>query len=195
VLRLFLAVDIPEGVRNDLDSSVEPLRALLPEARWAHPEGWHVTVKFLGGVRPRLVEWVEREAESAAGAAAIFRSSLTGVGAFPSARRARVLWAGLDDGAGVLASLATALDEAMEREFAKEKRVFTPHLTLARMAGPAPIPPKLLEARLPAATFAIDRLVLYRSHLGRPSARYEPLAEFPFPGRYPGVLAPEQVFE
>jgi 2'-5' RNA ligase len=100
-----------------------------------------------------------------------------GLGAFPSGRKARVLWAGLDDGDGRLERLAAALDEALAREFAPEKRAFTPHLTVARFDPPVGLAP--LEVAFASEPFEIDRIVLLRSHLRRPAPVYEPLGIYP----------------
>jgi 2'-5' RNA ligase len=120
-----------------------------------------------------------REAATAAGPVP---TRLAGLGAFPNARRARVLWAGLDDADGRLVRLASSLDEALRREFAPEKRAFTPHLTLARFE-----PPSVLGDLDPAIQlgepFVVERIVLYRSHLRRPAPRYESLGQFPLEGR------------
>jgi 2'-5' RNA ligase len=134
-------------------------------------------VKFLGSTWPRLVEWVRESVGAAASASEPHETRLNELGAFPSPRRARVLWAGLDDPGRAMASIAAALDEVLRREFTPETRAFTPHLTLARFD-----PPVALEALddLPLASepFPVDRLVLFRSHLRRPAPVYEPLATF-----------------
>ncbi len=178
-IRLFLAVDVPEEVRDALASSVAPLRDAVPGARWAPPENWHVTLKFLGGVYPRLVGWVREQAGEAAGESAPFLSALGALGAFPSAGRARVLWVGLDDPAGRLAALAEALDRRLEREFPPERRPFSAHLTVARMRQQVALDESVLQTLVPSEPFEIRELVVYRSHLGRPHARYEALERFP----------------
>jgi 2'-5' RNA ligase len=111
-----------------------------------------------------------------AGRHAPFPTRVEGLGAFPSRDKARVLWAGLDDGDGRLERLASALDEALSREFAPEKRAFTPHLTVARFDPPAPL--DRLEVAFESEAFEIDRIVLFRSHLRRPAPVYEPIGTF-----------------
>jgi 2'-5' RNA ligase len=107
--------------------------------------------------------------------------SLTGLGAFPSARRARVLWVGLDDPAGLLSGLASDLDGALEPlGYRVEARPFTPHLTLARFKVPARLEgllPELASSRL--SPWLVDHVELFRSHLHPRGARYESLARFP----------------
>ena len=181
-LRLFVAVDVPDDIRAEVAGALTPLRERIPEARWPPERNWHVTVKFLGRTWPRLVEWVTEAVGDVASAAAPFRTSVAGLGAFPSLRRARVVWAGLDDAGGALASLAAALDEALADEFAPEARTFSPHLTVARLKTPAPLgelPP------LAGRPFDVDRIVLYRSRLQRPAPVYEALGEFRLVGGPP----------
>ncbi len=176
-LRLFVAVDVPESVREMLAGAVASWRERYPRARWVPPENWHLTLKFLGSTWPRLVEWVKESVAQVARSSAPFESRLDGLGAFRSPRQARVLWAGLEDRDGKLGAIAGALDEALAREFKRESRPFTAHLTVARFEPPVPLE-GVAEAKVRSEPFPVDRLVLYRSHLQRPAPRYEPLAEF-----------------
>ena len=179
-LRLFAAVEIPEKVRGALAEAVAPVRERFPKARWVPLQNQHVTVKFLGSTWPRLAEWVPETISGVAGRQEPFTTRVEGLGAFPKARTARVLWAGLGDAAGRLERLAADLDEALTREFAPEKRAFTPHLTLARFDPPVGIAP--LEVVFESQPFEIDRIVLFRSHLRRPAPVYEPIGMFPLTG-------------
>jgi 2'-5' RNA ligase len=184
-LRLFVAIEIPERVRRAVESSAAPWRERFPRARWVPLDNQHVTVKFLGTTWPRLVEWVHESVGVAAAGSAPFESRATGLGAFPSPGRARVLWAGLDDAAGSMAVFASALDEALRREFQPEKRAFTPHLTIARFDPPVQLE-GLAGARVEGDAFLVDRVVLYRSHLRRPAPVYEALSAFPLGARDAG---------
>ena len=179
-LRLFVAFEVPEDVRASLAGAVAPVRERYPKARWVPTQNQHVTVKFLGATYPRLVEWVTETAARVAGDHPSFATRVEGLGAFPSARRARVLWAGLDDGGQRLERLAASLDEALGREFRPEKRAFTPHLTVARFDPPVGLEPA--DVSYESEPFEIDRIVLFRSHLRRPAPIYEPLATFALGG-------------
>ena len=179
-LRLFVAFEVPEAVRAELARVVEPIRDRFPKARWVPVENQHVTVKFLGSTYPRLVEWVTSTVEEIAASHAPFQTRVTGLGAFPNARRARVLWAGLDDPGSRSAAIAGGLDDALAREFKVEKREFTPHLTVARFDPPVALDPG--EILFESEPFTVDRVVLFRSHLRRPAPVYEPVAMFPLEG-------------
>jgi len=179
-LRLFVAVEVPEDARAGLAEAVAPLREQFPKARWVPSQNQHVTVKFLGSTYPRLVEWVSETVSGVADRHEPFTTRVEGLGAFPNGRKARVLWAGLLDAEGRLERLAAGLDEALTREFAPEKRAFTPHLTVARFDPPVGVEP--LEIEFESAPFEIERIVLFRSHIRRPAPVYEPIGTFPLAG-------------
>jgi 2'-5' RNA ligase len=180
-LRLFVAFDVPPEVRDAAEASVGPWRERFPRAKWVPKQNQHVTLKFLGSTWPRLVPWVHGTVAAVAQAHAPVPTRVLGLGAFPNARRARVLWIGLDDTARGLARIAAALDESLSREFAPEKRGFTPHLTVARFDPPVELE-GLEDADPVSEAFEIDRIVLYRSHLRRPAPVYEELGTFALGG-------------
>jgi RNA 2',3'-cyclic 3'-phosphodiesterase len=189
-LRLFVAVDVPAGLLEALNDSLAPLRARteVTSARWTTPANQHVTLKFLGWVDADAVNSVTATLVSVASSHEPSTITLAGLGAFPSERRARVLWAGLDDPAGLLSALASDLEAALvPLGFKAEKRGFTPHLTLGRFKPPASIAGVLSEEQGAApARFDVDHLVLYRSHLHPKGASYEVLATIPLGARSRG---------
>jgi RNA 2',3'-cyclic 3'-phosphodiesterase len=179
-LRLFVAIEIPDEVRGLVETAVAPVRAAHPRARWVPRQNQHATLKFLGPTWPRLLEWVRESIGEVASSFEPFETRVEDLGAFPNQRRARVMWAGLDDGAGRMAALAQTLERALAREFAAEKRAFTPHLTVARCDPPEPVGDLPPDVR--SDPFPVDRLVLFRSYLRRPAPVYEPFATFALGG-------------
>jgi 2'-5' RNA ligase len=179
-LRLFVAVDVPEPVKDDLARAMAPFHDRIPGARWTKLSSWHVTLKFLGWVWPRMESTV-RDAVVAVAASAgpAFDARLTAIGVFPSPSRARVVWAGLsDDPEGRFAAIAKLLDDALEEHFDPEEREHTPHLTLARLVPPRRLDefaPGLVGTNISSGTFPVAELVLYRSHLSPKGATYERL--------------------
>jgi len=131
-MRLFIAINLPAEVREALWETAAPLRAARYPIRWVASEAIHLTLKFLGEVE------AEREGEVAAGLAAAaqgakpFTLAVSGFGVFPSARRPRVVWAGLEP-VPPLELLQHQVEREMERlGFPVEGRPFHPHLTLGR---------------------------------------------------------------
>jgi 2'-5' RNA ligase len=184
-LRLFVAVDVPGHLLDALERATKDLRDRLPPGRWAAAANQHITVKFLGSTPVALLESVEDSLAAAASDHSPGELRLAKLGSFPSSRRARVLWIGLEDRDRLLASLAADLDERLtELGFEAEKRAYTPHLTLARWRDPVPVrepwpdlPPNV------GTPFAVRTLGLYRSHLSPKGARYEVVRDWPLTGK------------
>jgi RNA 2',3'-cyclic 3'-phosphodiesterase len=179
--RLFVALEIPAHVRDDLRASLEPWRAELVGFRWVPPENWHATLLFLGATTADRIAWVRARLKETVAGVVAFDTALTTFGGFPSEARARVVWAGLDDGAGRIGGLARSVRESLE--VGPEERPFAAHVTVARSDHPRALPQALIASALPAESFTVGELVLFRSHLARPTPRYQPLARFPFAPR------------
>jgi 2'-5' RNA ligase len=181
-LRLFIAVDVPSEVRALVEEVVAPWRERFSGGRWVPTENWHVTLAFLGSTSPDLLDEISSTLAEVAAETRAFGSRVEGLGAFGSARRAGVLWAGLNDDEGAMVRLAEVLGSALEREPTSGRRGFTPHLTVARFDPPAELGEELGRETLRSEPFLVDRITLYRSRLRRPSPVYEPVAVFPLEG-------------
>jgi 2'-5' RNA ligase len=152
--------------------------------RWVAPDNFHVTVKFLGAVDEARLPAVIDALHAAVPHHARFAIDVGGLGAFPSATRARVLWAGVVAGDGPLAALAATVDTALASlGFPREARAFSPHITVGRVREPqrAPALATLLSASQtrPFGRVAVDAVTLMRSDLSPRGARYTPLARVP----------------
>jgi RNA 2',3'-cyclic 3'-phosphodiesterase len=174
--RCFVAVPIGRDVRAAVAACVRELRAGPGSEtwRWTDAEAWHVTLAFLGATPPASLPRLAAALEDVAHAQVGFSLDAGGLGAFPSRGRARVMWYGLADPDGRLRRLAGAVRAALG--LPQDDR-FRGHLTLARSRGRTGTDARALaEMPCPASRLDVDRLVLYRSHLGRGPARYEDLA-------------------
>ncbi|MGZ5307347.1 MAG: RNA 2',3'-cyclic phosphodiesterase [Actinomycetota bacterium] len=176
--RLFLAVEVPRSAERVVAAAIRPWSDAFPNARWLPPENWHVTLKFLGWTPARLAPWVEEIVGRIVGAHPPAPARVRGLGAFPSPRRARVLWAGIDDPANALAALVADLEVGLAEEFRAEMRRFHPHLTVARSEPPLRMPEPFTDTPLASEPFVADRVVLFRSHLQGGCTTYEPLRTF-----------------
>lgn len=153
--------------------------AAVPHARWVPRDNLHITVKFLGNVGDERMTEASNACATAVSAMSDFSIRLAGFGAFPSPRRARVLWIAIEDPAGGFGALSDAVEAAFAKlGFEREVRDFTAHLTVARLKTLAPV---TLPDDSVDATVRVDRLTLFQSRLRRPSAQYGALAVFPFP--------------
>jgi 2'-5' RNA ligase len=180
-MRLFLAVDPTEEVREALGRVIARLRHHAPEAKWTKAKGLHITLKFLGEVpgeiRPGAIAEAVR-AVTARHAPLTLRAA--GAGTFGSGDRPNVLWGGVGGDVEALRELQSDIERAVTPlGFAPEERTFTAHLTLAyardsrgdpALAACAPL--------LESADFGESRItevVLYRSVFSFLGQRYEPL--------------------
>lgn len=178
-LRLFVAASVPHELLVSVAHAAEGLKERWPAARWSDVANQHVTLKFLGWADESLLRGVrERCAEVARGHEPALLT-LDDLDAFPSRRRVRVVWVGLDDPAGLLAGLAADLDRALEPlGFESESRAYTPHLTLARLRDPVRDTGEWPTLDVPRTPWTCGEIVLFRSHLSPRGARYEPLESF-----------------
>lgn len=168
--RVFVAAPLPSDVRFAL---AERIADIPIPGRVGPPENWHVTLRFLDVIDRISYERFLSALESL-GEQFSFPIALDGFGAFPRPRKATVFWAGIGRGAPEISLLnELAEDAAVSAGLVPEERPFHPHLTLARIRPPADVG-DLVEEDLDLG-WRCDRVVVYRSHLGRGPARYEPL--------------------
>lgn len=192
-MRLFVALDIDDPIRERIARFVEGVRNFAPDARWAKEESLHVTLKFIGEQAESSVDRIKEALAATAGRSTqvVFR----GYGFFPTPNSARVFWIGMEAGPE-LAALAAEVDAKLTPlGIAKEERNFTPHLTLARSSrasgapgrrkedGPRRIFHRLQEklSALPAPDFGsmtAHEFFLYQSRLSPKGSTYTKLARF-----------------
>jgi 2'-5' RNA ligase len=178
-MRLFVAIEIAPDIREKIEAYISKLKPGLPNARWARPEGLHITLKFLGNVADQRVMEIQRELAAVTGAK--LPISVRNVGVFPNAKSPRVLWAGLD-AAPELGALARSVEQAMARVgFAPEKRAFTPHVTLARFKESqqkTDLGFLTSEPQPDFGTMTASEYHLYESKLSPQGSSYAKLASF-----------------
>ncbi len=187
-MRLFIAIDLGDEVRGSVRQELAKLQPLAPHAKWAHLEGMHVTLVFLGYVEDARVPEVKAIAEEVARRHGPVKFAVEGVGGFGSSTRPRVLWVGLTGDIEVLGALKSDLEKRLAPlGYQPEKRPFKPHLTLARSRAPSGDPALARCIRsCRASTFGqakVDRIILFRSDLSPKGARYTPLCEPRLSGR------------
>ncbi len=177
----------PDTALAELEDAVAPLRATAPGLRWTGTASWHLTLAFLGEVTEDLVPGLSTRLERAARRHPPQRLAIAGGGAFPSARKAQVLWAGFAADDKALGGLAASVTAAARRAGApppEEGRKYRPHLTLARCRVRADL--SALTVALAAFTgtaWTAESIHLIRSHLSAGEPRYEDLTQWPLQGR------------
>src|ERR687894_2751667 len=134
-MRAFVAVFPPSEVRREALAWARRWSS-DDRVRWTRPENVHLTLKFLGDVRAESLDGIRVALGEVCAEHAPFDAVLAELGAFPSARLAKILWVGVGAGSERLRSLAADVDDALASlGFEREKRPYVPHLTLGRMRG------------------------------------------------------------
>jgi 2'-5' RNA ligase len=153
--RAFVAVVPPPSVREWVDAAARSAEPVAPALRWTRSEQRHLTVKFFGAVPD--VDALGASLTEAVRTHAPFTLSLGGGGAFPSARRASVLWLGTRQGSDALGELAAP--------FLDDDRPFRAHLTLARVGKSRDLRDVIaaLDACGESAPWTVDEVILFDS--------------------------------
>jgi RNA 2',3'-cyclic 3'-phosphodiesterase len=182
-MRLFVALDVPDDIREALRELIARLKPLCKSARWVRPEGMHITLKFIGHVDATKLPSI-RAALAAIRSIEPSEITFRGVGFFPNARRPRVVWCGVNASPN-LEPLASDMNRALlPLGVPGDDRPFTPHLTLARFKSPEAVEP-LLPAVNEFASHLFGSLRatefhLYESFLKSTGAVYKKIEAYPF---------------
>lgn len=178
--RLFVAVPLGDELRASLAAAAEGWRRRpdLAGLRWTDPDGWHVTVAFIGEVDPAGIPALARALDGSVRGRAARRLGTGALGGFPSTRAARVAWYGVADPDRWLAALQA--DVCRGLGLAPPAADVQGHVTLARArGGPVDLRAWVADADPPRGMLAVAGIELLRSHLGRGPARYERLSFSP----------------
>jgi len=188
-MRLFVALDIDESIREKIVGFIESVREFAADVRWVKTESLHVTLKFIGETsKPDEIEHALSQIQ-----ATPIEMRFRGYGFFPTPKSARVFWVGIESGT-TLSGLAKTIDETLiPLGIAKETHSFSPHLTLARSGSGRPSHQKKdrtnrnfqrLQEKLEAlpvpefGTMTAHEFFLYQSQLSPKGSRYTKIADF-----------------
>jgi len=133
MMRSFIAFDIEnDSVLKKMIEAQALLTKSGADLKLVEPKNIHVTLRFLGDIAPNTVEKIFE------GMKAIqfipFNIKIQGVGAFPTPRYARVVWAGMSEGANELRSIFSQVEPRLQGlGFSPDPKGFSPHLTIARV--------------------------------------------------------------
>ena len=166
--RTFIALEIKENIKELLAEVQHKIGSEIGGIKWVKPNNLHLTLKFIGPTREDKIEDISDILEDTAGGFTRFNVSVSGFGAFPSSHNPKVIWAGLkaDD---VLYKLQKDIDISLESfGFAREKRPFSPHLTIGRVRdGRVKKNLKAILEKTGAAaeSFKAENITFYKSDL------------------------------
>jgi 2'-5' RNA ligase len=130
-IRCFIAIDIPACQKIiDLSSQIKNSGA---NVKIVETKNIHITLKFLGDTEEKSIDKIEEIMKQAVKEIEPFNIKLINTGAFPNSNYIKVMWIGIIDN-GELSQISNNLNEKLTNlGFKKEKRKFSPHLTIARV--------------------------------------------------------------
>jgi RNA 2',3'-cyclic 3'-phosphodiesterase len=182
-MRLFTAVTLGSGVEAKTAAGLERLRPLAPRARWVKPEGFHLTLVFLGEVGESQLPAIGDALTPVSRHHTPFTLTIQGGGCFGAPRHPHVLWAGVQGDTAALEALqAEVASVLVPLGFPREKRMYKAHLTLARSKDPRGDAAFLECQRVLEKEHwgegRVEHLILFESKAGR----YVPRLELPLAG-------------
>ena len=192
-MRLFLALDLPDAIRDRITLFLEGVRPFAPDARWMLPDSLHVTLKFIGEYPDSALDQLTQSLSTIT--APPPQIHFRGYGFFPTPKSARVFWIGMQAGPELPALAATIDATTATLGIPKEDRPYSPHLTLARGKGGSGSPRRdkqdrpnqvfqHLQEKLAAlpppefGTMTPREFFLYQSHLSPKGSTYTKLSRF-----------------
>jgi len=179
-MRAFIAVELPESLKNHLSQIQEDLKTCNLECKWIKPANIHLTLKFLGDIDQKQLGQIKTILKQVASNLSCFEVSIDGFGFFPNEKRPRVFFLSTTNQER-LKSIVNQLEEALEKiGFPIEDR-FRSHLTLARIKTLKNI--ELLKEKIKdvkmEGKLTVKELALYKSTLTPSGAIYERIASSP----------------
>jgi 2'-5' RNA ligase len=187
-IRTFAAVPLSPALSQAIGEVIADLQCRLDDVKWVLPGNAHLTLQFFGGIEEEAVPALASALAGVAAQVAPFPIEVRATGAFPSLRRARVLWLGVDEPDGALSELAEAVMRATKAlGYEVEDRPYEPHLTIGRCRskhGAVKGAEQALGA-LAERSFGqqiVNEIVLFRTILGPEGPTYVPLERVPLVG-------------
>lgn len=168
--RIFLAIDIPEKIKEQINNFNEKLKKLEINANFVEKENLHINLKFFGDTeeekKEKIIETIKEVSENFNS----FQLKAKDIGVFPNMNHIKVVWVGIEDKKDNLSNLQKELENEFEKiEIKKENRNFVPHITLCRIKLGKNIE-KIIKAIKENkdnefGTFAVENISLIKSEL------------------------------
>jgi 2'-5' RNA ligase len=180
MIRSFIAIDLPDATRQGLAAVQEQLRQSRAGVRWVKPSSIHLTLKFLGNIQAAQVEDIALAVAQEIRDQPPITIGAAGLGAFPSRRKPRVIWIGMEGEVQRLTRIQSRVENALEPlSFVREKRPFRPHLTIGRVKDRRRLQAlidAMAELKIPEFdSFDVTEIILYKSDLRPTGAIYTKL--------------------
>ena len=180
-MRTFVAIDLENKLKANISHFIKKLDSHNPNIRWVKDHGMHLTLKFIGEIPENTASDIRSALMGLSQNHVSFPLKLVGTGMFPPrSRNPRVLWVGVEENQELM-SVQKEVESLLEKfSVPRERRRYSPHLTLGRVKSSHNIKPVLDElSRNKSTEFGrmdVKRITLFKSTLKPTGAEYSTLA-------------------
>ncbi|MGB9706681.1 MAG: RNA 2',3'-cyclic phosphodiesterase [Microgenomates group bacterium] len=178
-MRVFVALELPEEIKKEIEKIQKSLMAIASPARWVKPKAAHLTLVFLGEITPGKIPLLEKILENATSKISPVNLWLNQIGCFPSPGKARIIYLSLGGELGKLNALALKIRKGLKsQKIWFDKKPFTPHLTLGRLKKQQNLNQILQKIKISRIKFLGEKVSLIQSTLTPQGPVYKILASF-----------------
>ncbi len=177
-MRAFVALELPEKLKQRFTEVCELLRTPDAKVRWVAPENIHLTLKFLGDINDHQAGAIGDAVHAVSTEFAPFSLEIGGIGAFPNRRNPRVIWMGVSPNPDLKRLFVKIEKAATSSGVSAEGRSFSPHLTIGRvkfLERRSRLIGLLREVGVEPFFYLLDRLTLFESRLTPEGPVYRPV--------------------
>jgi 2'-5' RNA ligase len=185
-IRCFIAIQLPHNIQEEISSYIEKLKKTSHDVRWIKGENIHLTLKFLGEIDSTRVDLIKKNLYPLCDELSQFNIKISGSGCFPNKKRPRVFWLGMEQGKeNPLFSLHNWIENKLiTLDFEKEKRRFSPHLTLGRVRAKEAVDFSDLftfieKKPFSSINFKVEEIFFMQSILKPTGAEYQVIESYP----------------
>jgi len=130
-IRVFIAIKI--DMNQTIIRFVNDVRKSDAGVKLVESENMHITLKFLGDTKVESIEKIKAIIKRSCLELKPFIMKFRGVGVFPNQHYLKVVWIGIHDAQQLIPFIKTIDDRLHQLGFKREKRDFSPHLTIGRV--------------------------------------------------------------
>jgi RNA 2',3'-cyclic 3'-phosphodiesterase len=179
--RLFIAIEIPQNLRQYFHSVVATMSNKNHEIRAIVQDNIHLTLKFLGSTNISRISKIANSISSVSADTQKFSFNTGGrIEAFPGLKSARIIFVPVEEGSEKIMQFYDKLEDSLSKiKIRKEPRKFIPHLTVARIRNMIDLREEINNTSImPQKNIECTHITLFESILKKSGAEYKVLEEF-----------------